>query len=216
MDCIIEELKNFGPISLEEMDNVKLLNRTDTKYIMPHEKLPQVLERLAQYYRILEIAGKRTNDYKTQYFDTADFKFYNDHQRGKLNRKKIRYRKYLDSNLCYLEIKFKTNKDKTNKKRIKCPDFEIDFSEKSKKFIEDKTLVPVGHLQPILFNFFTRITLVHKCLKERATIDFNLHYNNNSDNASLQNLVIAELKQEKFSPQSDFVKAMKKRVEGRK
>lgn len=209
MESLIETLKKFDPISLEGMDNVKLLNRTDTKYMMPREKLEEVLNRLAPHYQVLDILGKRTNDYKTQYFDTKDFDFYSDHQRGKLNRKKIRYRKYLDSNLCYLEIKFKTNKDKTDKKRIKCADFELIFSEKSKNFIEGKTFIPVDSIHPKLVNFFTRITLVHKRLKERATIDLNLHYSNESDQKSLQNLVIAELKQEKFSAQSDFVKVMK-------
>lgn len=210
-----EALQNFESISLEEMDNVKLLNRADTKYLVNKDKLIPVLDQLIPYYRILEITGKRTNDYKTLYFDTANFKLYYDHHRGKMNRTKIRYRKYLDSDLCYLEIKLKTNKGKTEKERIKRKDFaeqidEAGFSERSKNFIEELTQIPASDLQHKLTNFFTRITLVHKQRKERLTIDFNLNFDTAGKNISLGNLVIAELKQEKFSSQSDFVSIMKK------
>ncbi len=215
MTNINEALKKIEPISLEEMDNVKLLNRTDTKYLLNRDKLISVLEQCIPHYRILEIAGKRTNDYKTLYYDTENFKLYYDHHRGKMNRKKIRYRQYLDSGLCYLEIKLKTNKGKTEKERIKRKDFaeqiaEHEFSERSKKFIVEMTEIPASELKHKLNNHFTRITLVHKQRKERLTIDFNLCFDNENKNVSLQNLVIAELKQEKFSSQSDFVSIMKK------
>lgn len=213
MPDIEKELKIFEPISLSEMDDVKLLNRTDTKYLLNIHNFNSMLGQLAVHYRILEIAGKRTNDYKTLYFDTENFKLYYDHYRGRMNRTKIRYRKYLDSNLCYLEIKLKTNKGKTEKERIKRKDpesiAEAGFSERSVKFIEETAKIPVTQLQHKLNNFFTRITLVHKRLKERLTIDLNLRFENEFSQIALPNLVIAELKQEKFSAQSDFVKIMK-------
>ena len=215
MKATNDALKIFETISLEEMDNVKLLNRADTKYLVNKDKLSTVLKQLTPHYRILEISGKRTNDYKTLYFDTENFKLYYDHHRGKMNRTKIRYRKYLDSDLCYLEIKLKTNKGKTEKERIKRKDpeeltGESGFSERSKKFIEELTQIPTSDLQHKLTNYFTRITLVHKQRKERLTIDFNLNFDTAGKNISLENLVIAELKQEKFSSQSDFVAIMKK------
>lgn len=207
-------LNKFDPISLEAMDNVKLLNRSDTKYLLNREKLDRVLEHLCPHFRILEIAGKRTNDYKSLYFDTEQFKLYYDHHRGKMNRTKIRYRQYLDSGLCYLEIKLKNNKGKTEKERIKRKDAletvgEAEFSERSKQFIESTAKIPVEALKHILNNYFTRLTLVHKIRKERLTIDFNLRFESADSKVSLTDLVIAELKQEKFSAQSDFVKIMK-------
>lgn len=210
-----EALQNFEAISLQEMDNVKLLNRADTKYLLNQNKLISVLDQLKSFYRILEIAGKRTNDYKTLYFDTENFRLYYDHHRGKMNRTKIRYRKYLDSDLCYLEIKLKTNKGKTEKERIKRKDLseqvaEAEFSERSKIFIEQCAKIPATELNHKLNNYFTRITLVHKQRKERLTIDLNLRFDNGQSHADLNDLVIAELKQEKFSSQSDFVSIMKK------
>lgn len=215
MTGIQEILKKFEPISLEEMDTVKLLNRADTKYLLNQDKLIPVLEQLAHHYRILEIEGKRYNNYKSLYFDTEDFRLYFDHHRGKLNRTKIRYRQYLDSELCFLEVKLKTNKGKTEKERIRRKDTdgltgEADFSERSKKFLEEVTRIPVSELRHKLNNYFTRLTFVHKYCKERLTIDLNLRFDNANASAPLHNLIIAELKQEKFSSRSDFITIMKK------
>ena len=107
----IDQLKSsFDPISLKEMDGVKLMNRKDTKFIFNEEILPELLEALKDNYNILEISKKRESQYKTMYFDTDDFKFYIQHHNGKLNRHKVRYRQYADVGTTYLEVKFKSNK----------------------------------------------------------------------------------------------------------
>ena len=43
--------------------------------------------------------------YSTLYFDTNDKILYKHHHNKKGNRHKIRMRKYIDSNICFLEIK---------------------------------------------------------------------------------------------------------------
>ena len=48
-------LKLFDPISLKEMDRVKLLNRVDTKYVFDISTLINVLPEISIYYFILEI-----------------------------------------------------------------------------------------------------------------------------------------------------------------
>jgi len=40
-----EEVARFEPISLKEMDSVSLLNRVDTKHVVPAEKLAALLTR---------------------------------------------------------------------------------------------------------------------------------------------------------------------------
>ena len=40
-------IARFDPISLEEMDGVKLQDRVDTKYVLGTDQLPQVLVDLA-------------------------------------------------------------------------------------------------------------------------------------------------------------------------
>ena len=56
---------------------------------------------------------------------------------------------------------------------------------------------------------FSRITLVHKKKKERLTLDLDLTFYDENDKGDLQDLVIAEVKQEKTSNSSDFVRIAK-------
>ena len=95
-------LKIFSPISLEEMDSVKLLNRIDTKYTFRPNNINEFLESLQSFYRILEINGNRINHYQTLYFDTPNYQLYLDHHNDRVNRYKLRFRKYIYSNLFYL------------------------------------------------------------------------------------------------------------------
>ena len=102
-------LNSFQTISLEEMDSVKLMNRTDTKYVFNKSKLLLILDSLKHDYRCFYINGARLSTYKTLYFDTDDFLLYRQHHNGILNRYKLRQRSYVESNLNYLEINLKPN-----------------------------------------------------------------------------------------------------------
>ena len=95
------------------MDQVTLLNRIDTKFVFEQGLLEKVLQEIKPHYRVLDIDGVRLNSYRSIYFDTEDFKFYYEHHNGKKNRSKVRYREYIDSGLCFLEVKKKNNKGKT-------------------------------------------------------------------------------------------------------
>ena len=212
MDDLKHVLSLFSPISLENMDRVKLQDRTDTKFVFEAELLPKILNDIHPYYFILELKNKRTNNYKTLYYDTQKLKSYIDHHNGKGNRVKVRYRKYIDSNLHFLEVKYKNNKGRTIKSRLKVNDFETQLSVASQQFIQDSSTYTQYPLTPVLWNSFTRLTLVHKTKKERLTIDINLEFTHFSskENKTLEKVVIAEVKQEKASGDSDFIQAIKK------
>ena len=111
--------KNFESITLSEMDNVKLMNRTDTKFAFSANYLPEILSRMRNFYKVLEIDNERVHSYRSLYYDTDDRKFYLDHHNQRVNRNKVRFREYVGSKLTYLEIKHKNNKGKTIKKRTK-------------------------------------------------------------------------------------------------
>jgi len=111
-------LANFDPIMLEEMDSVKLMDRTDTKFVFSFDQLPGILEAIRPYYRALEISGTRVSKYETLYYDTDDFNLYQRHHCGKMNRYKIRSRKYVESDLHFFEVKYKNNKGRTINNRI--------------------------------------------------------------------------------------------------
>jgi hypothetical protein len=189
------------------MDSVKLLNRTDTKFVIPKGLFTKVLPDLKDFYKVLEIKNKRVAQYKTLYFDTDEFDFYTHHHNGWPNRYKVRMRKYIDSGLCYLEIKNK-KKGRTIKKRIQIADFEEEMSETSLQFISD--VIPNDILLvKKLWNSFNRITLVNKTDKERLTLDIGLGFQRNEKNISLENVIIGEVKQEKVNRKSPFMKLIK-------
>ena len=79
MNKSVTHTNSFNPISLSEMDGVKLMNRSDTKFTFRADKLPSLFENLIPFYNVLEIDGKRIHSYKSLYFDTNDRKFYKDH-----------------------------------------------------------------------------------------------------------------------------------------
>ena len=99
-------LNQLSPISLEEMDRVKLQNRTDTKFVFNTALLPAILAEIEPFYAILKIKEKRTNSYETLYYDTKELQSYIQHHNGKANRIKVRFRKYIESKLVYLEVKY--------------------------------------------------------------------------------------------------------------
>jgi hypothetical protein len=190
-------LSTFSPISLVEMDSVKLLNRTDTKFVLSYEQFEKVLIELNDTYQVLMIEGLRSARYQSLYFDTPKCKFYLNHHNGKPNRFKVRIRKYLDSNLCFLEIKHK-KKGRTNKLRRPIIDFEMDLSPVSVEFINSRiSSHPVLH--PTLWNTFERITLVNNELKERLTFDLGLNFSWQGKEMGYPDVVIGELKQEMAS-----------------
>ena len=199
---------SFSPIKLAEMDNVKLMSRSDTKFAFKISKLPELLNQMIPFYRVLEINGKLIHDYKSLYFDTDDRKFYLDHHNGRVNRNKVRFREYVGSDLTFLEIKRKNNKGKTIKKRIKVDSINDDLSVKQKEYIHSI----IG--SNIILNSkqwinFSRITFVHKIRKERLTIDINLNFKEKDRRGDLNQIAIGEVKQERMSRLSDFMRIAK-------
>ena len=56
-------LSAFSSISLEEMSTIRLMNRTDTKYIVSLSALMDVLQRASNCYRVQEVQGERNIAY---------------------------------------------------------------------------------------------------------------------------------------------------------
>ena len=191
------------------MDSVKLMNRTDTKFVFPLSTLIKILPKLVEHYRVLEINGVRLNAYRSLYFDTEDFQFYHQHHNGKTNRNKVRFREYIDSGLSFLEVKRKNNKGKTIKKRIKVKKITESLDDSNLDFV-NKVIGSKMPLKPQHWNKFSRITFVHKRIKERLTIDVNFRFEDiNSTKYNLGNMVIAEVKQAKRNLSSNFIRIIK-------
>ncbi len=182
-------------ISLAEMDAHALMNRVDTKYVLGVNHLQSLLETIEPFYRVLSVDSVRLTPYKTLYFDTPDYKFYLQHHNGKLNRRKIRIRQYQSSGACFLEVKAKNNKGRTDKQRIAIDGFEETLSESSRQFIEEVS-GSSPELTPQLKSSFSRITLVSRLQPERVTFDLGLVFSHLDEQREMQNIIIAEVKQE--------------------
>lgn len=206
----LQEILNlFESITLKEMDSVKLMDRTDTKFTFSTSQLCEILDRVSMDYRVLEIDNRRQSTYKTLYYDTLDSVLYLNHHNGHLNRYKIRHRTYVDSNSGYLEVKYKSNKGRTIKERIKKPVTPLNWETETGDFIASKTPFNPDILQPALWVNYKRITLVSKKNTERVTIDVNLEFEAKDKMQRMPNLVIAEVKQDKKTP-SVFLAEMRK------
>ncbi len=213
MKSPIEDIiRSFEPITLAQMESVKLMNRIDTKYAVPMAVLPAILEAAQADYFAQEIDGKRIATYDTMYYDTESLDMYIRHHDRQLVRQKIRVRQYVDSHLTFLEIKRKNNKGRTKKKRIVVPGFDITADTPSvlkhkkgedeavtvESFIDTKSRYEWSEISPHLWTKFHRITLVNKTKTERLTIDMDLVWENviSGEAKTYPDLVIIELKRD--------------------
>ena len=198
-------ISKFTPISLAEMDSVKLMNRVDTKYVASLAMLPAILQAARTDYFAQEVNGKRIASYDTMYYDTETLDMYMRHHDRQLVRQKIRIRQYLDTGQEFLEVKKKNNKGRTKKKRIALPVDEATIAD----FIEQKSRYSWATIAPHLRTAFHRITLVNKAKTERLTIDLDLVWENvlTGEKKTYPELVIIELKRDGNAP-SQMTKIM--------
>jgi hypothetical protein len=200
-------LSSFDPITLEQMDDVKLLNRVDTKFVINQSNLPNILQGLQNEYYILDIDGVRMYPYHTTYFDTEDLLAYRNHHNGKLNRYKVRLRTYLISEQNYFEIKFKNNKKRTIKSRVNVPSDALIIDGKSEELLLKKSPFKAADLQPKLSVKFSRTTLVSKKMNERITLDTGISFTKEQIRKEYNGLMIIEVKQGK-SEESPIIKRL--------
>jgi hypothetical protein len=207
-----EILSTFAPITLDEMSSVKLMNRTDTKFVTNLPQLYRLLEMAHDDYYAQEIDGQRNMLYDTTYFDTRDYEMYKEHQHGHTNRQKIRFRTYVSSHLQFMEVKTKNNHGRTKKKRIEVGDMDLSDVEK-REFLARTLRYNVDTLIPHMHNYFRRITLVNKAKTERLTIDTSLEFHNMQTNTDrdMGPLVIIELKRDGlvFSPVLEMLRQLR-------
>jgi hypothetical protein len=209
MESVKNILNEFSPITLKEMDGVKLMDRTDTKYVFRLDNLAAFLEEVKEDYRILDVNGHRISRYESLYFDTKNFDLYLSHHRGRPNRYKVRCRKYVESELHFFEVKFKNIKGRTIKDRVKQKHIDGSIKDNAEALLNEKTPLKASHLEAKLWVNYSRITLVNKNSPERVTIDVDLTFKNTVTDIKIHNLVIAEVKQDKAIV-SSFIRLMKK------
>lgn len=198
-------LNSMTPITLEQMSDIRLMNRLDTKYVASKAQLLQLLGLVQDKYYVQETLSNRIIPYLTTYYDTANHLMYTMHHNKRARRMKVRVRTYVQSNDTFLEVKNKNNHGRTKKKRIAVPS-QDDFrkTEGATELVMRKTGLHLDNLNAVVRNKFDRVTLVNKGKTERLTIDFNISFHNfeTSNDHGTDQLVIIELKRDGnvFSP----------------
>lgn len=203
--AVNEFIKTFKVVSLDEIAHLGLMNRTDTKFLLPVNLVPDLLTKMIGYYRVLEIGDRRILDYTTIYYDTEDFLFFRQHVTGKPDRIKIRYRKYESTGTTFLEVKMKKRNNRTVKRRIEnCPG-NNGFDANATDFLIKHLVFDPNILKKVLTCSFSRITLAGIGNPERITIDLSLNYKANSDaKTEYPWLAVAEWKRDYQNNRSPF------------
>lgn len=208
---IKNSLITLKPITLEDIECVRLMNRIDTKYILSSNRICDLLALVNGPYKVLEIGKLRAFPYYTSYYDTSDYFFYNQHIRGEVSRHKVRFRKYESTGTTFFEIKRKTNKNRTIKWRIVNSLQSGLFDESALDLMSARLPISSSLLKPVLIISFTRITLAGIESLERITIDYDISYSEPSGEKQFKMpyLAIVELKKERLSNRSQFNNLMK-------
>jgi len=208
VDSVLSTYLSHG---LNDLNNSSLMNRVDSKFVVSRDHLPQILERCREFYSVLEIDELRSFKYHSCYYDTDDLDFFKRHHSGKLNRIKLRHRRYVDTDTSFFELKFKNNKGRTLKSRISTGEDPIEALSKAGSFLAKKNVAEAGNLRVVQSGEYKRISLANEAIGERLTIDRDLRFLNMStwQDISLNNVVIFELKQHRHNRNSPFYQLMR-------
>jgi hypothetical protein len=173
----------FAPIDLAALNaKAAMLERIDNKYIVGAAVVRRAVPDLTRHFDILQIDGTRAFTYETCYFDDRGLHSYFDHHQGRRKRAKVRTRKYLDTGLCFLEIKLKDKRGRTIKKRMAYDSAKHGtLDDQARTYVRD-TYRAFYHeefqheIARVIDMRYVRVTLVAKQGDERMTIDRSLRF----------------------------------------
>ena len=177
----------INTITLAELNSeASLLTRMDRKYLVPPGDTQHVIDYLAPRAQVLQIDGLRHFRYASTYFDTPGLDAFFLAARKRRRRYKIRTRTYLDSGLCFLEVKTNGSREATVKDRFKydpddadrvTPDgrlFVIERLVESGTCAPDEARMIADALVPVMDSTYSRTTLHLPYDEARATFDTQL------------------------------------------
>ena len=174
----MSHLDTLEAIGLDELtERASRLTRVDRKYLVAASDLDAVVAGLGASTRVLEIGGLRASSYESVYFDTDGLASYLAAARRRRRRFKIRTRTYVDSELCFLEVKTRGGRSLTVKDRVEHPVAESASLESDDGYVDFALTeagidgVGIDELHPTLVTRYQRTTLFVPDDDSRATID---------------------------------------------
>jgi hypothetical protein len=149
---------------------------------------------------VLEIDGLRSFAYESVYFDTPALTSYLLTARRRRRRFKVRTRTYLDSLVCWLEVKTTGSRGSTVKHRLPYAPHNRDTLGPGRGFV-DEVLTgerapadPGTVFDPTLVTRYRRITLFLPATDSRVTIDTDLVWDGDGRALRLPDLAVIETK----------------------
>jgi hypothetical protein len=193
---------HLSPISLDELNQrAELQTRVDRKYLVPVDCVDALLTQVAPDTRVLKIGDFRMFAYESIYFDTPDLVTYHLAAHRRRRRFKIRTRTYLDSGLCWLEVKTRGQRGSTIKHRLPYAQKDRTTLDPGRWFVNDvlaeQSISGVERMvfEPTLTTRYLRTTLLLPSTESRATIDTELSWEDDRGTAqNLPGLAVVETK----------------------
>lgn len=194
-------LAALTPIGLDELQEcADLQTRIDRKYVVPVTHLPHLLADVDRDTRVLQIGHARSFTYESVYFDTPQLTTYLLAARRRRRRFKVRTRAYLDSGLCWLEVKTRGGRAETVKNRLPYQTCDQARISRGRWFV-DTVLAEEGvvgseslSFAPTLTTRYRRTTLLLPDTCSRVTIDSDLTWEYRDRRLYLPHLAIVETK----------------------
>ncbi len=194
-------LAELAPIGLVELtERASLQTRVDRKYVLPLGAVEEVLRHVGPDTRVLEIDHARSFAYQSVYFDTPELTSYLLTAQRRRRRFKIRTRTYLESSLCWLEVKTRGARGSTVKNRLPYQPDQHAILEPGRQFVEavlaQESIVLGGAttLVPTLVTRYRRSTLFLSATTSRVTIDTDLTWQDDGCPMRLPGLAVVETK----------------------
>lgn len=185
----VHGLQTLAGVSLEELEaRASLMTRTDRKYVVPVESLPELVGAVAERdscLKVLDIGDRRSHRYASTYLDTPELESYWRSACRRRHRFKVRSRDYLDTGLGFTEVKTRGARGSTIKTRVlrtaphgpASPDA---LPEEATDFVRTElasaglSRVDVASLVPTLRTSFVRSTLWLPGSGARVTLDVDV------------------------------------------
>ena len=190
------------PLTLAEVvEGWSLQDRVDRKYLVPTERLSELIAGRRADYGVLQIDQRCSFGYETVYFDTPDMLTYRQHAQGVRRRFKVRVRRYQESDLLRLEIKTQGVRSRTVKYALEgANDVQGPAATFVRQSLDDSYGSSylndvVSTLVPGLVMTYRRTTLVSLRGGERVTVDTGLSIDHRGAQALLlPGLALVEVK----------------------
>jgi SPX domain protein involved in polyphosphate accumulation len=188
-------LTPFERLGLNDFGDGLFAERRDRKFPCHINQTAEIIEGMQDHYDLITPNDESISAIGTLYFDTPNFDFYKDHHRGKSHRKKVRFRKYPDTETSFLEVKMKSVKGLTLKERV-LSDFESnEISQEMRVFLEENGIKSSTRLEPVLEVNYRRFSFISKDRVERFSIDFEVEFSNEKGKGDFGELAVIEVKQ---------------------